>query len=121
MLRGEPQRLASSKPTPRVCSSPLACGGGGKVGDRLRDVGEISCSEDAVRCRIGSARGIKALRCHLIIGLFGWAGHTDVAAVMGWAVGDLAGLCGHVRRVIVWVLGGFMRVSGSAADGPDNQ
>ena len=31
-----------------ICSLLFACGGGGKVGDRLRDVGKISWNQDAV-------------------------------------------------------------------------
>ena len=37
----------SSVPMLGVCSLLLVCGGGGKGGDRLRDVDEISWNEDA--------------------------------------------------------------------------
>jgi hypothetical protein len=45
----------------------LACGGDGKVGDRLRDVGKTSWNGDAVSCRIDWVLEIRALRCYLFI------------------------------------------------------
>jgi hypothetical protein len=58
---------APSVPRLGVWSLLLACGGDGKVGDRLRDVGKTSWNGDAVSCRIDWVLEIRALRCYLFI------------------------------------------------------
>lgn len=99
----------------------LAGGGGEVVGERPRKVGGTCCGEVFLWCGVGLVLGIKAWRCCLLTGLVCWVGYTCVAAVSGGVFGDLAWWCGQVRRVLVWVLGGLVRVGGSAADGSDNQ